>query len=247
VNRETLANQVFGWLFLFKGFRVNILELNSNNKEVIMSWNITEKFKKLLQTIKNWFSSNPDVLDDIADEINTGTTTEPVVTPVEPTIEPVTEPITEPVTEPVVTSSADEIPFSSLNWSYGGFKGENSVAIPETVISNLTFSGNKMLYKWVKGGCEKFGAGNAHDYSMTLSCMFVKNNKGKWVGGKFDWISTDRLSRDLKNCLNGYHGWNLKDVPNPAEAAFLIAGVSSPNGGSPSGKRTNVIKGTWKR
>ena len=76
---------------------------------------------------------------------------------------------------------------------------------------------------------------------------FIREKNGKFVGGKFDWISTDRLSRGLENCHDGYSGWNLKDIPNPAEAVFLIAGVSTPNGSTSSGKRTNAIKGTWKR
>ena len=45
---------------------------------------------------------------------------------------------------------------------------------------------------------------------------------GKWQGGKFDWISTSRLSRDFKNVRDGYGGWR-KDAIEAAEAfAFVI-------------------------
>lgn len=68
----------------------------------------------------------------------------------------------------------------------------------------------------------------------------MQNNSGAWVGGKFDWISSSRRSRDFVNVYSGYAGWSLADVPNPCQAAFVIV--------SPDGKkRSNVIAGTWSR
>jgi hypothetical protein len=71
-----------------------------------------------------------------------------------------------------------------------------------------------------------------------MCCVFFKQADGRWKGGKFDWVSSDRLSRGLGHCTH-YNGWTLSGVPNPAEAAYVIVGKN--------GRRTNVIKGTWKR
>jgi len=205
-----------------------------------MSW-----FTKILQSIVDFVKklSNSST-DNTTDSDNTDSSTD----------------------EPIVVG-ADEVPFQDLIWSYGGFKGGSSVINPDAVIKNLTFKGDTLYYGWAKGGCENFGATNAHDHSYTICAVFFKDSTGKYTGGKFDWISTDRLSRDglkkqiiikkvleaiarkrgLENVHNGYSGWSTGTVPNPAEAAFVICGVSSPGGSSPSGKRTNVIKGVWSR
>lgn len=206
-----------------------------------MSW-----FKKFIKLLKDLISSNSGQNND-------------------PTNDPVDDPTSDPVDNPVV--GADEVPFKDLVWSYGGFKGGGAVAIPEAVIKNLTFKGNTLYYGWVKGGCENFGAKGKHDADYTICAVFFKDASGKYVGGKFDWISSDRLSRGiltkktitdkilkfigrkrgLENIHGGYSGWNTTNVPNPADAAFVICGVSSPGGGGSSGKRTNVIKGVWSR
>ena len=66
----------------------------------------------------------------------------------------------------------------------------------------------------------------------------MQKSDGSWVGGKFDWISSSRRSRDFANVYGGYDGWSLAGVPSPCAAAFVII--------SPDGKRrSNVISGTW--
>lgn len=207
-----------------------------------MSW-FAKIIKSIVDFVKNLSNSNGDTVNSV-----------------DPTS-------TEPTTTETTTSGADEIPFADLVWSYGGFKGAGSVVNPDAVIKNLTFKGDTLYYGWVKGGCENFGATNAHDHTMTICAVFFKNESGKYIGGKFDWISTDRLSRDgiqkqlvirkvvdfinrkrgLENVNGGYSGWSVGNVSNPADAAFVICGVSSPGGSGSSGKRTNVIKGVWSR
>lgn len=203
-----------------------------------MKLNIFGGLQKLFEKIVNWFKNNPDAIQIPDVGQNTDTNTEPDIND---------DVSSSSDDQQIPANGIDEVNFSELIWSYGGFKGEKSLVNPEAAISKLTFSGDTLYYKWAKGGCEKFGAVNARDFSRTVCCLFLKNKNGKFVGGKFDWISTDRLSRGLENCHDGYSGWNLKDIPNPAEAVFLIAGVSTPNGSTSSGKRTNAIKGTWKR
>ena len=57
---------------------------------------------------------------------------------------------------------------------------------------------------------------------------------GKWVGGKFDWISTSRTTRDFANIRSGYNGWDPSAISKADRCAFVVV--------SKDGKRrTNVI------
>ncbi len=140
----------------------------------------------------------------------------------EPAVAPVVAPVTPTASanDQQIMQSADEVDFSALNWSWGGFNGKNAKPVEGVEIGSLKVSGN-LTYKWVRGGCEKLGATSREDADHTLACLFVRIG-GKWQGGKFDWISTSRLSRDFKNVRDGYGGWR-KDAIEAAEAyAFVI-------------------------
>ena len=135
------------------------------------------------------------------------------------------------VDTPSSPASSDAVDFASLNWSWGGFNGKNAKLVDGCEIGSLKVSGN-LTYKWVKGGCEKLGATSREDADHTICALFCKLD-GKWQGGKFDWISTSRLSRDFKNVKDGYGGWR-KDAIEAAEAfAFVICSKDGK-------KRTNV-------
>lgn len=117
-------------------------------------------------------------------------------------------------------ASSDAVDFASLNWSWGGFNGKAAKPVDGCEIGSLKVSEN-LTYKWVRGGCEKLGATSRDDYDHTLACFFVRIG-GKWQGGKIDWISTSRTSRDFKNVRDGYGGWR-KDAIEAADAyAFVI-------------------------
>jgi hypothetical protein len=67
-----------------------------------------------------------------------------------------------------------------------------------------------------------------------VACLFCYSG-GKWVGGKFDWVSTSRRTRDFKNIHEGYHGWSPTVFKNATAYAFVIV--------SKDGKsRSNVIR-----
>ena len=118
-------------------------------------------------------------------------------------------------------ASSDAVDFASLEWCWGGFKGGSAKPVDGVEITALKVTADGLSYKWVKGGCEKLGATSREDADHTLACLFVRVG-GKWQGGKFDWISTSRLSRDFKNVKDGYGGWR-KDAIEAAEAyAFVI-------------------------
>ena len=131
---------------------------------------------------------------------------------------------------------ADAVPFSSLLWKFGGENGSRA-AQSGVVISGLSCSKGGLSFRYVKN-LSAWGRSNGQiaDYA----CFFVQKTDGSWVGGKFDWISSSRSSRDFVNVYSGYAGWSLEGVPNPCNAAFVIVSGDCK-------RRSNVIAGTWSR
>ena len=138
-----------------------------------------------------------------------------------------------PAATPSASANADDaVDYSLLQWSYGGFKGGNAKLSSKARIKNLKVSSSGMSYSWVSGGCADLGCSSSTDASC-LACLFVLVG-GKWVGGKFDWISTSRLTRDFANIKDGYNGWPKDAIGKAEKYAFCIV--------SKDGKsRTNVI------
>lgn len=146
---------------------------------------------------------------------------------------------TAPSESPPAPSSggaADQVSFGALTWTYGGFNGSRA-AKTSASIGGLSMSGNKLSYSWTGDTLASWGLADGD--AKALACLFVKRSDGSWVGGKFDWISTSRRSRNLGH-TNGYGGWTLAGVPNPCAAAFVIVSADGK-------KRTNVITTTWAR
>lgn len=127
----------------------------------------------------------------------------------------------------------DSTMFSELNFCWGGFKGSNAAWDKNVEIANLNV-GRGMSYSWVKGGCETLGATERTDASKTLACLFCKIDD-KWVGGKFDWISTSRVTRDFHNIETGYNGWDKDAISKATAYRFVIVS-------SDGRHRTNVIE-----
>lgn len=169
-----------------------------------------------------------------------------VTTTVKGTIEDVDETELEPDWQElpeVPKNYLDEAPFPDFDWGYGGFRGGKSVwgGDPENgtgpVIGDLKMGKDGLSFEYENGLA---GWGLANDEAGALACLFVKDNDGNWVGGKFDWISTSRRTRDFTNIYNGYNGWDLSNVPKTTTAAFVIV--------SKDGKwRSNVITALWER
>lgn len=131
----------------------------------------------------------------------------------------------------------DAVPFGALRWSYGGINGSGAKQTSAT-IRGLSMSKNGLSFGWGSGKLSSWGLSD--DALGAYACLFVQDASGAWVGGKFDWISGSRSSRDFINVYGGYGGWNLSNVPNPCSAAFVIISADKK-------KRTNVIATTWKR
>lgn len=176
----------------------------------------------------------------LRDEIDRQKTPEPTPEP-EPAPSPEPTPAPEPAPvdptpapspEPPV-ADADEIPFSSLKWEYGGADCHKAEHAKKAVIASLKVGSSNMTYSWKSGGCENLGASSASDSSKTLACFFVERD-GAYRGGKFEWISTSRTSRSFTNITKGYHGWPKDAVASGKKFAFCICSDDGK-------KRTNVI------
>lgn len=143
---------------------------------------------------------------------------------------------TQPQTQPQTpqqnvqeTVSEDEVDFSKLDFCWGGFKGSGAKLDEKAIIKNLNVnvSGNKMTYSWSRLWGMEFTEAKA------LACLFIPEGN-KWVGGKFDWISESRTSRDLNNIKSGYNGWSWSKFSTSKKFAFVIVSGDGK-------KRTNVI------
>jgi hypothetical protein len=152
------------------------------------------------------------------------------------TVETPTSPQPEEPTEPGAT--VDAVDYATLKWNMGGFNGSKAVLHDGVEIGSLNVGRDGMSYRWVRGGCEQLGASNAEHFQKTLACIFYIDNAGRWTGGKFDWISTSRTTRDFKNTHSGYNGWNAAEFDAAREFAFVIVGTG--------GRRSNVIRGARK-
>lgn len=133
--------------------------------------------------------------------------------------------------------AADQVPFGSLHWKFGGVNGARAKKTSAS-IGGLSVGARSLSYRWTGPTLRSWGLsdGNPGAYA----CFFVMKADGTWVGGKFDWISTSRTSRGFENIMSGYGGWSLAGVPNPCACAFVIVS-------SDCKRRTNVIAGRWSR
>lgn len=131
---------------------------------------------------------------------------------------------------------ADEINPSLLRWVYGGVDGSRA-CIDSPRIGALRM-GRNLSYSWRAGNLAAWGLD--HTQAGALACLFVERPDGVWVGGKFDWISSSRTTRDFANIYGGYQGWSLSGIANPCRAAFVIVDAQAR-------RRTNIIAGTWNR
>lgn len=128
---------------------------------------------------------------------------------------------------------ADGVDFARLSWDWGGFNGSGATLVQEAQIGSLSVSASGLRYSWGSGGCELLDPANSHENANCIAALFVLDGTGTWRGGKFDWISTDRVTRDFKNITTAYNGWAPDAVKTAKAYAFVIV--------SKDGKRrTNV-------
>lgn len=121
-----------------------------------------------------------------------------------------------------------------IDKTYGGFIFQKAVEDKSAQIEGLKLTKDGMSYSWKKGS-GLHGWGLAPTDAKAIAVLVVKKaGESKFSGGKFDWISQSRKTRDFKNIKDGYGGWPKNAIDTAKEVAFCI--VSS-NGK----KRTNWI------
>lgn len=131
---------------------------------------------------------------------------------------------------------ATAAPSGALVYRYGGFDGSRAAEDAATQIAGLHITRSRLSFKWAKGGCENLGATSRTDTDHTFACAFYWDGS-RWVGGKFDWISTSRTTRDFKNIDDHYHGWNPDAFWSAPRRAFCIVSRDGR-------KRTNLLETT---
>lgn len=172
-------------------------------------------------SIKNWFKK-------LFKSMAKGAVKE-VVTPV----------ITDtPTTSTPNTASADAVDYSTITL-FGSCRPVGATIQDGLQIGNLKISGLDMSYSFVKGGCELLGATGGHDADHTQCFLGIKVGNN-WKAAKFDWISTDRVTRGLEHCDTGYNDWPIDQFRAASEFCFFIVGVHAGKN-APTGKRSNVI------
>lgn len=126
------------------------------------------------------------------------------------------------------TTTGDEVSYNSLQWLYGGFKASGAV-IDRVTLSNLSCDGRNVRYNFVVG-LDVWGLG--HSDAGAICAVFIQRPDGSWQGGKFDWVSTSRPSRELKH-LKDYSGWH-ETLPVRGKVAFVVVSADGK-------RRSNVI------
>lgn len=115
----------------------------------------------------------------------------------------------------------DDVDYADLDWCYGGFDGSHAIWSDDVrIVLDSVFSLG-LRYHYAYGDLRAISPANTHDNPDCLACLFCRVGDG-WRGGKFDWISSDRITRDFSNIKAGYHGWQTDAVKSADAYAFCI-------------------------
>ena len=126
-------------------------------------------------------------------------------------------------------------PAPTLVYRYGGFRGDKAVEDPETQIGGFSINRQKLSYKWTKGDLSKWGVTDPGDAGKALACAFFWSERERaWIGGKYDWISSNRLTRGLENIYSRYNGWDPDEFWAAPRRAFCIVDKAG-------NRRTNLV------
>ena len=96
--------------------------------------------------------------------------------------------------------TASGVVSNGVEWCYGGWTPKN-------------LKTGKFTFSIKSGNVNGISSSNGGDWGLAsggnaafLFCMFLQEGSG-FRGGKVDWISKNRATRDLKNIHSGYKGW----------------------------------------
>ena len=129
--------------------------------------------------------------------------------------------------------SAASVAGSPLVWRFGGFDGSRAAEDPATQIRDFRMDGRGMSYAWAKGDLGNWGL--ARTASGALICAFYFDERElRWIGGKFDWISSSRTTRSWENVYAGYNGWRANPFFSANKHAICIVSADGR-------RRTNLL------
>lgn len=131
------------------------------------------------------------------------------------------------------TPQIEEIPASTgiKIVSFGSPNCSKATEDPNTQIKDFRWSKSGMSYKWAKGNLRNWGITNDHDASALAIAGWFDGKE--WRFAKFDWISTDRLTRGHENIEEHYNGFPSEYFSASKHGFFIM---------SKDGKRrTNVL------
>lgn len=103
---------------------------------------------------------------------------------------------------------------------------------PNTQIKDLKMSKSGLSYRWAKGNLRNWGIKDDHS-AKALAIAGYGDGK-TFRASKFDWISSDRLTRDFVNIKEGYNGFKYDEFQKAAHRCFFIMTEHGT-------KRTNVL------
>lgn len=116
------------------------------------------------------------------------------------------------------SKAVDNVDYNLLSWRYGGFNGSGA-QLDTPRLSNLSCDGRSVSYRW-DVGMSGWGLGNG-DAGAICAVFFLRD--GEWIGGKFDWVSKSRASRELKH-VEAYSNWPTSGIKLPwkGRVAFVV-------------------------
>ena len=118
--------------------------------------------------------------------------------------------------------------------SFGSPNCSKAKEDPNTQIKDLKISKGGLSYKWAKGDLSNWGIKNKHD-AAALAVAGYGDGK-TFRCSKFDWISSDRLTRDFNNINGGYNGFKASEFWEAQKRCFFIMDEKGT-------KRTNILVG----
>lgn len=116
---------------------------------------------------------------------------------------------------------ADDVPYADLDVCYGGFFAPYAERSDDVRIMLDSVFSLGLRYHYEDGDLRAVSPSNTHDNPDCLACLFCRAD-GAWKGGKFDWVSSNRIVRDFSNIKAGYHGWPADAVKTADAYAFCI-------------------------
>lgn len=185
--------------------------------------------EKLLEKLARWIARQNAAADAAREAETSGGSAAETSAPVQTSAQAETS----ATAETSLGAAADDVSPSLLDWCWGGFKGAAAMPADGVAISSLRVTSSGLSYKWASGGCERLGAVSRDDYHHTVASLFCRIG-GRWRGGKFDWASTSRTTRDFKNIRDGYVGWRADAIEAADAYAFVIVSADGK-------RRTNIV------